>query len=69
MQYATFGCITYEEQCKSCCETGIEPDEPLGDDCEMGVVDTLPRLGWDLPKCPGCGGPMQLIERLEPVPG
>jgi hypothetical protein len=67
--YAKFSCVTFWEQVRVLRETGIEADEPLGDLCEIGHVDLLPVLGCELPECPGCNGPMQLVEVLQPVPG
>jgi hypothetical protein len=65
--YGTFGCVTYREQCEAFQATGIEADEPLGDVCEAGFVADLPPIGADLQPCPGCGGPSELTELLEPA--
>jgi hypothetical protein len=64
---ATFGCVTYREQCEVFQATGVEADEPLGDNCEHGFVSFLPFLWDELEPCPGCGGPSELLELLEPA--
>ena len=65
--YATFGCKTYHEQCETLQATGVESEEPLGDVCEAGFVDLLPPLCIELPVCPGCGGPTEVLETLVPT--
>src|SRR5436305_2090179 len=57
---ARYGCVTFRQQCETLRATGVEADEPLGDDCEAGFIDGLPPMIWELPECPGCGGPAEV---------
>lgn len=82
-EWAIWRCKAYWEQCRreECAVLEASgffaapevewSDFPAGEAdeliCSLPFPSYLPDRGDDLPTCPGCGGPTELVELLEPA--